>query len=74
MAETPMTAEQIEEYDRHRRRLYRSLVALGDIIEAHGGPKSPTPWVPTRELVPQGPNLELARLDDAPPSLASPGD
>ena len=70
----PMTAEQIEDYDRDRRRLYLQLVALGEIIEAHGGPKTPTPWVPTRELVPQGLNLELARLDDAPPLSASPGE
>ena len=65
----PLTAEQIEDFDCTRRQLYKVLVALGDIIEAHGGPKTPIPWVPTRKLVPQGVNLELARLDDAPPHM-----
>ena len=66
---TPLTAEQIEDVARRRRRLYKQLVVLGEIIEAHGGPKqAPVPWVPTRKCVPQGLNLELARLSDAAPT------
>lgn len=69
MDETPMSAEQIEDFDRRRRVLYRRLVILGEIIEAHGGPKqAPIPWVPTRECVPQGLNLELACLSGAAPT------
>ena len=64
----PMSAEEIQAYDKQRRQLYRQLVVLGDIIESHGGPKpSPLTWIPTRKFVPQDVNLELANLDDTAP-------
>lgn len=64
----PMTAEEIEDWDRMRRQLHKQLTVLGEILEANGVKPSPLSWIPTRELVAQGPNLELARLDDAAPA------